>query len=101
MLIINTYFLHLRMNINEVNKAITDYCTLLNDQLLKKNLDYNNSLHEPSRLFSKASITDGILCRIDDKISRIAKKGIDDKTEDSIDDLIGYLVHLKISLKNA
>lgn len=88
------------MKMNEVNLAITDHCSKLNEQLLKKNLDYNNSLHEPSRLFSKASVTDGILCRIDDKISRIAKKGIDDKTEDSIDDLIGYLVHLKISLQN-
>ncbi len=88
------------MNMKEVNKAITDYCTELNDKLLKKNIDYNNSLHNPVRVFSKGSNVDGILCRIDDKISRIARKGIDDKTEDTIEDLIGYLIHLKIALNN-
>ena len=43
---------------------------------------------------------EGIKARISDKINRIASKGIDDKTEDSVGDLIGYLIHLKIMLNN-
>ena len=36
---------------------------------------------------------------MDDKLARIANKGIDDKTEDTVDDLIGYLFLLKMALE--
>jgi hypothetical protein len=87
-------------NLEEINKLIEKECDSLKKMLIQKNIDYNNSLHNPIRIFSKCSNLQGILCRLDDKLSRISKKGIDDKTEDSIGDLIGYLVHLKISLGN-
>ena len=36
--------------------------------------------------------------RLDDKLARIKNKGINDKTEDTVDDLIGYLLLLKMSM---
>ena len=86
-------------NLTEVNKLIEFECNNLKELLIQKNIDYNNSLHNPVRVFSRASNIDGILCRLDDKISRIKKKGINDKTEDTISDILGYLIHLKIAIK--
>tara|TARA_Y100000004_G_C8849808_1_gene384243 strand:+ start:553 stop:702 length:150 start_codon:yes stop_codon:yes gene_type:complete len=40
---------------------------------------------------------DSICARIDDKLMRIANAGINENTLDTIDDLIGYLVLLKIA----
>ena len=39
-----------------------------------------------------------ISARIDDKLARISNKGINDETEDTVDDLIGYLLLLKMSM---
>jgi len=86
-------------NITEVNKLIELECEQLKELLIQKNIDYNNSLHNPIRVFSKVSNTEGILARLDDKLNRILKKGINDKTEDTVSDLIGYLIHLKIAIK--
>ena len=54
-------------------------------------------MQNPIQVFQKNKI-DGILGRIDDKLNRIKTVGINDKTEDSVNDLIGYLIHLKIML---
>ena len=54
----------------------------------------------PCRIFSKTSCTEQLMVRIDDKLNRIMKgAGLIAKDEDVIDDLIGYLVLLKINLK--
>ena len=51
--------------------------------------------------FSKASAVEQILVRIDDKLNRIKKgAGLVANDEDVIQDLIGYLVLLKIGLKH-
>jgi hypothetical protein len=43
---------------------------------------------------------EGILARIDDKLSRIKTLGYDqDKSEDTLKDLIGYLILLKVQIK--
>jgi hypothetical protein len=47
------------------------------------------------RIFSKADELEGLRVRIDDKLSRIVK-GNDSYNEDTITDLIGYLILLKI-----
>jgi hypothetical protein len=86
-------------NLTEVNKLIELECEQLKELLIQKNIDYNNSLHNPISVFSKVSNIDGILARLDDKLNRILKKGINDKTEDTVSDLIGYLIHLKIAIK--
>lgn len=86
-------------NLTEVNKLIESECDAIKELLIQKNIDYNNSLQNPIQVFSRNLPIDGILCRLDDKLNRIKKKGIHDKTEDTISDIIGYLIHLKIALK--
>ena len=66
------------------------------EMLIEKNLKYGNSALEPKRIFSKADSAEQIKVRIDDKLSRIANQNPEDD-EDVIQDLIGYLVLLKIS----
>ena len=66
--------------------------------LKEKNKAYGNSALNPANIFSKANASESLCARIDDKIMRIKNKGITDKTEDTIDDLIGYLLLLKMSL---
>jgi hypothetical protein len=66
--------------------------------LLSKNEKYGNSALDPVRIFSKANQTDQLLSRIDDKLSRIKNMGTDTQIdEDTVNDLIGYLILLKIS----
>jgi len=75
-------------------------CDEIKNLLLQKNAKYGDSAIEPSRIFSKASPVEQILVRIDDKLSRIGKGvGLLASDEDVIDDLIGYLVLLKIAQK--
>ena len=82
---------------NEVRALLTN----LGDLLVEKNKAYGNSALEPKRVFSKASNIEGIKVRIDDKLSRIANKGYDgDGKEDTLIDLIGYLVLLKLALND-
>lgn len=66
--------------------------------LKEKNQAYGDTALNPSNIFSKLDSTEAICARLDDKLARIKNKGITDKTEDSIDDLIGYLFLLKMSL---
>ena len=66
--------------------------------LISKNEKYGNAALSPIRVFSKADSEQGLCVRIDDKLSRIANKGFSpDTDEDTLVDLIGYLVLLKIS----
>ena len=68
--------------------------------LLEKNSLYGDSALEPVRIFSKADSVEQLLVRIDDKLSRIQKGvGLVSEDEDVIQDLIGYLVLLKIALR--
>lgn len=66
------------------------------NMLIEKNKAYGDSALNPSRIFSKASNIEQLKVRIDDKLTRI-KKGSDYGDEDTIDDLIGYLILLKIA----
>lgn len=68
--------------------------------LLAKNKAYGDSALNPVRVFSKADREEQLYVRIDDKISRI-QRGTDFATEDTIDDLIGYLILLKIAKESA
>ncbi len=68
--------------------------------LKEKNNAYGNTALNPTGIFSKLNSTEALCARIDDKLARIKNKGITDKTEDTIDDLIGYLILLKMSLDN-
>ena len=79
---------------------IAGICEDVKELLLYKNQKYGNSALEPLRVFSKSSAVEQLLVRIDDKLNRIKKgAGLLNKDEDVIMDLIGYLVLLKIGLK--
>ena len=82
------------MSSKEKIKEITDkVCTMLQE----KNESYGDSALEPINVFSKGSATESLCARIDDKLSRIRNKGINDETEDTLFDLIGYLTLLMIA----
>lgn len=70
----------------------------IGQMLIEKNAQYGNSALDPLRIFSRAGVTEQILVRIDDKLSRLSRSeaGVADH-EDVVTDLIGYLVLLKIA----
>jgi hypothetical protein len=68
----------------------------INDLLIAKNQKYGNSALEPLGVFSQLSAREGLLVRIDDKLKRIKNGSLEKDDEDVINDLIGYLVLLKI-----
>lgn len=69
----------------------------IKDLLISKNKKYGNSALEPLGVFSQLSAKEGLLVRIDDKLKRIKNGSLEKDDEDVINDLIGYLVLLKIS----
>lgn len=73
--------------------AIT--CDEVKTVLLAKNAAYGDSATAPLRVFSRANAEEAILVRIDDKLSRIAR-GHEFADEDTVLDLIGYLVLLRV-----
>jgi hypothetical protein len=66
--------------------------------LKDKNESYGDAALNPIRVFSEVDSTEQIKVRIDDKLTRIYK-GRDFGNEDTVEDLIGYLVLLKIAIK--
>jgi hypothetical protein len=68
----------------------------IRDLLIAKNQKYGNSALEPLGVFSQLSSKEGLLVRIDDKLKRIKNGSLERDDEDVINDLIGYLVLLKI-----
>ncbi len=67
--------------------------------LLEKNRAYGDTANDPPQIFSKLSPKEGILARIDDKLSRIKTVGLNDQTEDTLLDLIGYLILYRVQCK--
>jgi hypothetical protein len=76
--------------------SIVKHCEDIKQMLLDKNRRYGDSALNPIRIFSKATSSEQILVRLDDKLSRLRSSQLDDD-EDVINDLIGYLILLKIS----
>jgi hypothetical protein len=76
---------------------ISRVCDGIKELLLKKNRAYGDSALKPLRIFSRATAAEGINVRIDDKLSRIARgEDTEEVPEDTVDDLIGYLVMKKV-----
>lgn len=78
--------------VNDINRV----CNEIRDMLMEKNLSYGDSALNPVRIFSKADPSEQIRIRIDDKLSRFAR-GKEFPGDNDINDLIGYLVLLKIA----
>lgn len=81
---------------NQVALLIAKTCDDIRDLLLKKNQAYGNSALNPVRIFSKASTKEQILVRIDDKLNRIKQGNSSLDDEDVIQDLVGYLILLRV-----
>lgn len=77
---------------NKVRKVCNDIANLL----IEKNKCYGNSALEPLNCFYKGDATTAIKVRIDDKLSRIMR-GSEYQGDDTVTDLLGYLVLLKVS----
>lgn len=73
-------------------------CTELATMLLEKNRKYGNSVLKPVRVFSRAAPTEQLLVRLDDKLARLRSAQPDD-AEDTVLDLLGYLIMLRIARK--
>lgn len=80
----------------EVNQVLSE----ITEMLVAKNQKYGNSAIEPLGIFSDLSPEEGLKVRIDDKLKRIKNGSLDRDDEDVINDLIGYLVILKILQKD-
>jgi len=79
-------------HLDKVAKSVTDL-------LKEKNAAYGNSALNPANIFSKLDAIESLLVRMDDKVMRIKNRGINDETEDTVTDLIGYLFLLKMAME--
>jgi hypothetical protein len=81
---------------NKFQEEVHDVLQEIEDLLVAKNEKYGNSALEPLGVFSQLSAKEGLLVRIDDKLKRIKNGSLDKDDEDVVNDLVGYLVLLKI-----
>ena len=84
---------------NQTESEISDICEEIKELLIIKNRSYGNSALDPVRIFSKSDNREQLRVRIDDKLSRFARGG-EYPGDNDIDDLIGYLVLLKVANRN-
>jgi len=78
--------------IKEVGKEVIDL-------LIEKNKSYGDSALEPANVFADCNAVENLCARIDDKLMRIKTQGFRGYGEDNIKDLIGYLILLKIAVR--
>jgi len=78
-------------------QRIMNKCLEVAEMLIKKNISYGDSALSPIRVFSKSDNLEQIKVRIDDKLNRIVNSEAYPGDND-IDDLIGYLILLKIAV---
>lgn len=76
--------------------SITKICGSIEEMLIAKNRAYGDSALDPVRIFSKESNMEQIYVRIDDKLSRV-QKGHEYPGDDTIYDLVGYLILLLVA----
>ena len=81
---------------NTTQYIIANICDTVKHMLIEKNKSYGDSAIDPIRIFSKANPDEQIKIRIDDKLSRISR-GSEYYGDNDLDDLIGYLILLKVS----
>jgi hypothetical protein len=81
------------------NAQISKECDALKELLLKKNSQYGDALSHPVLIFSDLTPEQRVRVMIDSKLTRLCNIG-DFDNEDTITDLIGYLILLKIIKRN-
>jgi len=80
----------------QTESKITEIMRGIEEMLIAKNRAYGDSALEPVRVFSKTDTIEQIYVRIDDKLSRV-QRGHEYPGDDTIFDLVGYLVLLLIA----
>jgi hypothetical protein len=75
---------------------IAKVCDEIKSMLIAKNKSYGDSALNPVRIFATSDNVEQLYVRIDDKLSRISRGG-SFLGDNDIDDLIGYLILLKIA----
>ncbi|MEN6421329.1 MAG: hypothetical protein ABFD76_05220 [Smithella sp.] len=82
---------------DDTRDLIIAECDSIKELLLQKNDAYGSSFRQPINIFSKAEAIEQVKVRIDDKLNRIAKgKNLDKVQEDTVLDLIGYLILMRV-----
>jgi hypothetical protein len=81
---------------SETQFKISQVCDDVKQMLVAKNKSYGDSALNPVRIFSTSDSVEQLHVRIDDKLSRITRGGSYIGDND-LDDLIGYLILLKIA----
>lgn len=71
-------------------------CDECKELLLEKNREYGDSALHPLGIFSKLEALEAIKIRIDDKLARIQYNGQKNIKEDTVLDLIGYLILMRV-----
>lgn len=77
--------------------ALNEVLNKTRDMLLAKNAAYGDSALSPVRIFSRASLREQILVRLDDKASRLMRGS--NAGEDVAADMLGYFVLMLIAEK--
>jgi hypothetical protein len=85
-----------KLSLENVRGLITAECRELEALLHEKNAAYGNSALTPKRIFSKVGPLEQIKVRIDDKLSRVASGNGERIDEDTIQDLLGYLILYRV-----
>lgn len=80
----------------ETEQKITEVMSGIEKMLIEKNRAYGDSALDPVRVFSKDDAIQQLYVRIDDKLSRV-QRGYEYPGDDTVFDLIGYLVLLLIA----
>lgn len=83
---------------HEMRLQIRQTCDSIKELLIQKNINYGDSALRPANIFARGTAVENLCARLDDKLMRIANNGLNKNTFDTVDDLIGYLVLLKIAL---
>jgi hypothetical protein len=81
-----------------VGEEILNVVFNIAETLLEKNISYGNSALDPLNIFGDLSPEDGLYCRINDKLTRIFynQDYKEEKMIDAVNDLIGYLILLRV-----
>lgn len=85
------------LHAGSIQSLIAQECDDLKEFILDKDRKYGSSVLKPMKVFSQADTKERIYSRLDDKICRLANGK--DNNEDTIHDILGYLILLRVAEK--
>lgn len=86
---------------SEYQKRIAEAFDSVRDMMLKKNEEYGDSVFQSIELFGHSiDAMTACLARISDKFKRLETLGLSEASVDTLDDLVGYLIALKLIIED-